>query len=129
MENSSEFYYEKLKSADNPGVILASFYCGLYDLKVSRSEIIMFNKLVKTFSRFTVFFAVLDMVGSKPEKLDHPYGYLYEICKRRFETTHIDSTLQARESLDKEIKKIDEEIEKLEKNRKKLKIPSSEGLE
>lgn len=129
MENSSEFYYEKLRTADNPGVILASFYCSLYDMKVTRSEIIMFNRLVKTFSRFTVYFAVLDMVGSKPNGIDSPYPYLYEICKRRFETTHVDSILQARDSLDKEIKKIDEEIEKLEKSRKKLKIPSSEGLE
>lgn len=129
MENSSEFYYEKLKTADNPGVILSSLYCSLYDIKVSRSEIIMFNRLVKTFSRFTIFFSVLDMKGSKPDRLENPYAYLYEICKRRFESSHQDSILQARQNLDKYIETIDDEIEQLEKEKKKLKIPSSEGLE
>jgi len=129
MENSSEFYYEKLRKADNPGVILASFYCVLYDIEVTRSEVIMMNKLVKTFGRFVVYFSILDMVGSKPSQLDTPYPYLFEICKRRFEITHLDSTIQARESLDKYLANIDEEMEKMLKNKKKVKIPSSKGLE
>ncbi len=129
MENSAEYYYEKLKSDDRPGAVLASLYCSLYNTEVTRSEIIVCNKLVKVFGRFTVYFAILDMVGSKPDALESPYAYLYEICKRRFENMHIDATVQAREDLSKYIARIDEEIQELEKNRKKIKIPSSEGLE
>lgn len=128
MENSAEFYYERLKKEDNPGVILAAFYCSLYDTKVTRSEIIMFNKLVKTYSRFMVFFSILDVSGSYPEQPDKPYALFSAICKKRFELTHLDSTLQSRENLDKYLSKIDEEINQIKKSRKKLRIPSSEGL-
>ena len=128
MENSSDYYYEKLGKENNPGVILAAFYCSLYDMKVTRSEIIMFNKLVKTYSRFIVFYSILDITGTHEKPLDTPYPYLAAICKRRFESAHMDSTLQARESLDRYIASIDKKLEKMEKNKNKLKIPSSEGL-
>ncbi len=127
MENSAEFYYEKLKNSVTPGTVLASLYCVLYNRDVTRSEIIMFNKLLKIFGRFLVFFAVLDMVGSKPSGIDSPYPYLYEICKRKFEAVHGDSSLQARESLEGYIKNLQKEIEK--QSTTKLKIPSSKGLE
>lgn len=127
MENSAEFYYERLKKEENPGVILAAFYCSLYDTKVTRSEIIMFNKLVKTYSRFIVFFSILDVTGSYSERPEKPYPLFSAICKRRFELTHLDTTLQARESLEKYLSNIDEEIKS--NHKKKLKIPSSEGLE
>ena len=127
MENSAEFYYEKLKTADKPGVILASFYCTLYDIQVGRSEVIMFNKLVRTYSRFIVFFTILDVTGSYAVKPDNPYPLFSAICKRRFELTHLDSTIQARESLDKYIANIDEEMRNLKK--KKIKVPPSKGSE
>lgn len=127
MENSAEFYYEKLKDSINPGTVLASLYCTLYSRDVSRSEIIMFNKLLKIFGRFTIFFSILDMVGSKPSGVESPYGYLYEICKRKFEAAHGDSSLQARESLDGYIKNLDKEIKNL--SNQHLNIPSSKGLE
>ncbi len=127
MENSSEYYYELLRKAEKPGVTLAKFYCLLYKKDITRSEITMFNRLMGVFSRFTIFTAILDMHRSQPQGMEDPYAYLHEICIRRFESAHSDSILQARKSLDKYIKSIDEEIEK--NKSKKLKIPSSEGLE
>ncbi len=132
MENSAEYYYEKLKTADKPGVVLATFYCSLYNLDVSKSEIIMFNKLIRTFSRFVVYFGILDTFGSKSMKPpEEPFPYIYEVCKRRFETVHVDSTIQSREPLDKCIAALNERVEEIEeiKSKKKFKIPSSEGLE
>lgn len=125
MENTSEFYYEKLKKAENPGVILATFYCALYGVDVGKSEIIMFNRLLRTFGRFTIFFSILDVAGSKPTKMESPYAYIYEVCKRRFESAHIDTVAQSRRLLDKFIESLDEEIER--NSRKKLKIPPLEG--
>jgi hypothetical protein len=129
MEASSEYYYSQLAKADNPGVILSAFYCGFYGIKQTRSEIIMFNKLLKVFSRFTVFSSVMDLIGSKHMRMEDPYPYLFEICQRKFETTHLDSSLQARESLTKYLEKLDEELEEFKKNRKKLKIPILEEVE
>lgn len=127
MENTSEFYYEKLKSSTNPGPILASLLCILYDKEVSRSEVIMCNKLVKVFGRFTTFFSIIDMAGSYPDYPENPYPLLYTICKRKFEAVHNGVTTQARESLDGYIANIEREIEKMKKQ--KLRIPSSKGLD
>lgn len=127
MENSSEFFYEKLKTAEKPGTILATMYCTLYNIPITKSEIILFNKLLKVFGRFTVFFAILDANGTYQEKIDNPYSLLYTICKRKFETAHSDSIIQSRESLEPFIEGLDKSISKMKKS--KIKIPSSKGLE
>lgn len=127
MENASEYYYERLKNDNKPGVVLANLYCNLYKIKTTRSEIMMFNKLLQTFGRYTVFFSVLDAFGSYPDQADDPYPLIYAICKSRFEKAHNnDFSSPSRESLDRIIKGIDKEIEELKG--KKIKIPSSEGL-
>lgn len=127
MENTSEFYYEKLKNSTNPGSVLAGLYCSLYEFIPTKSEIIMMNRLVKVFGRFTLFFSILDMAGSYPDKVESPYPLLYTICKRKFEQAHGDSLFQSHESLDKFIGNVEKEIQGLKKM--KLKIPSSEGFE
>lgn len=126
MENSSEFFYEKLKTAEKPGTILATMYCLLYEIPVTKSEIIMFNKLIKVFGRFTVFFAIIDASGSYEDRIEKPYPLLYTICKRKFEASHPDATIQSRESLEPFIADLDKSIAKMQKS--KIKIPSSEGL-
>jgi hypothetical protein len=127
MENSADFYYEKLTKSLTPGSVVAALYCSTYSKEVGRSEIIMFNKLIKMFGRNIVFFSVIDMAGSMPEPPDEPYPYIYAICKRRFELAHGESTTQSREPLDKFINDINRQIEKVKS--KKLKIPSTKGLE
>lgn len=127
MENSAEFYYEKLKDNANPGAVLAALYCTLYGSDVTRSEIIMFNKLIKVFGRFIVFFSVIDMAGSYPDSVDNPYSLLYTICKRKFEATHVNGNLQSREPLNKFLSNLDREIENM--NLKRSKLPTSKGLE
>lgn len=127
MENSAEYYYEKLKSSISPGAVIAALYCSSYGTEVGRSEIIMFNRLIKMFGRFTVFFAVIDMIGSIQNKPDESYPYIYAICKRKFEAAHGASSTQAREPLDKFLNDLDKQIEKVKA--KKLKIPSTKGLE
>ena len=127
MENSAEFYYEKLKTSISPGAIVAALYCSSYNIEVGRSQIIMFNRLIKMFGRFTVYFSVIDMLGSMQEAPDEPYPYIYTICKRKFEASHGEFNSQSRESLDKFIADLDKQIEK--QKGKKLKIPSTKGLE
>lgn len=126
MENSSELYYQKLENTTNPGAILAGMYCSLYNVEPTRSEIISMNRLIKVFGRFNVFFGILDMAGGYPDKVDNMYTLLFAICKRKFEAAHAGAFVNSYESLDRVIDKIQLEAEKLRK--KKIKIPSSEGL-
>ena len=127
MENSSEYFYEKLKGNEKPGTILAAMLCSYYDIEVTKSEIILCNKLIRIFGRFTTYFSILDMVGSQPEKPEEMYSYLYTICKRRFESVHSDSTIQSHESLLPYLKSLTKEIEAM--NSDSLNPPSSEGLD
>lgn len=128
MEDSSNYYYNQLAKSDNPGVVLATFYCEQYNKKFTRSEVIMFNRLLRMFNRFLVFFATVDAIGSNPNGMENPYPYIFRICKTRFESSYQDSSIHARESLDKYLQKLDGEIEEFRKIKNKLKIPSSEGL-
>jgi hypothetical protein len=73
----------------------------------------MFNKLIKVFGRFTVFFSTIDLAGSYPNRIDNPYALLYTICKNKFERTHNSSFAQSSTPLDKYLDTIDEEIEKV----------------
>jgi hypothetical protein len=127
MENISELYYEKLRTSTSPGVVLATFYCELYDRTATRSEIIMFNRLLRVFGRFTVFSSVVDMGGSYPEWQENVYPLLYTICKRKFELAHDDAVVQSRESLTRYINGIRKGA--VESKKKKLKIPPAEGLD
>lgn len=126
-ENTSEFFYEKLKGSTNPGAVLAAHYCSLYSMEMSKNVVIMCNRLIKVFGRFTVFFSILDMAGSYPELVENPYPLLYTICKRKFETAHGDILIPSHESLDNLLSSIDKELKQIRK--KNIKIPSSEGLE
>jgi hypothetical protein len=125
-ENTSEFFYEKLKNTTNPGTVLAAHFGSLYNVDVTKSIIILCNRLIKVFGRFTVFFAILDMAGSYPNLTDNPYPLLYTICKRKFEAAHGDLFTKAHEPLDAFLSSIDKELRELKK--KKTKAPSSEGL-
>lgn len=126
MENSSDYYYKKLGETEVPGRILAAMYCSHYELPVTRKEVIMCNKLVGTFGRSLVFFAILRMVGSYPEPQENPYPLLYAICTKKFEDTHVGDTIHSRESLNNYIADIDRQLEKIKKQ--KPKIPPAEGL-
>jgi len=129
MENQAEFYYEKLKSQANPGLVLLEFFREMTGLEGGRSEIIMINRLIKLFGRFTVYFSIMDL--SKNDKLSasgNLYSLLYTICRSRFEKIHSDTFSPAYESLERVIGLIEKEAEKVRKASAKMKVPSSEGL-
>lgn len=127
-ENTVEFYYEKLKDCKNPGPILASHFADLYGVPVNKSIIILCNQLIKTFGRFTVFFAFIDLHGSYPD-LDlnqNVRPLIYRICSRKFESAHGDLFVQAHTPLDSYLSSIDKELKAIKK--RKFKLPTSEGL-
>lgn len=111
-----------MNSSINPGAILAAMYCSLYGLEITRSEIMMCNRLVKVFGRTTVFFSILDMFGSYPAVQQNVRPLLYAICKRRFETAHVNSIVSSRENLDNYVSNKMKEIEKVKKQ--KITIPA-----
>lgn len=127
MENQAEFFYEKLKASVNPGQVLLEFYREIISGSAGRSEVIMINKLVKLFGRFTVYFALMDL--SKYDNKDlsgNLYPLIYTICKSRFEKIHSENFSPTQEPLDKLLKELEKEREKALKA--KGKVPSSEGL-
>lgn len=124
MENQAEFVYEKLKTSTNPARVILDFYREITGKDIS---IMMVNKLLKLFGRFTLYFSVMEL-SKYEDKLDgNVYPLLYTICRSRFEKIHAESFSPSHESLDKSITSLEKEIERVRKMRGKL--PSSEGLE
>lgn len=126
MENQSEFFYEKLKNTQLPNQVLLELLSEVTGRQITRAEIIMINKLLKLFGRFTLFFSILDLSNVKHLE-GSLYGILYTICRNRFEKSHSAEIITAFESLNREISSIERQIEKLKGE--KIKPPSSKGLE
>lgn len=125
MENQAEFYYEKLKATTNSGQVLLEFFREMTNKDAGRSEIILINRLIKIFGRFTVYFAIMEL--SKYDKLEgNLYPLLYAICKSRFEKIHDETFSAAHESLDKFLRDVEKERQKVQ--RSKGKLPTSDDL-
>jgi hypothetical protein len=84
-EALADIYYDKLKDADNPGLTLARFFCELNDKQVDKDKVILFNRLLKLFGRYTIYFAIMDLYGYEGANLDNIYGLLSYYCKSRLE--------------------------------------------
>ena len=126
MENVLEFYYEKLKKEGKPGNIIYLFYGRLFSIEVNKGHLIMFNRLIRIFGRFIVFFAVLDLAGMS--KVDHKnsiYPLMFTICKGRFEKAHPSSLTPHTTKLKTSI--LNRELEKAEK--RNISIPDSSELD
>ena len=128
MENKAEFFYEELKDTITPGKSLAKYYCALYGIEQTKSEITFCNRLVGVFGRFTVFFGISSMAGTYPEVPENPYPLLYAICNNKFEDAHGEATMQSRQNLKKVIEDMREQIAEQRKARKFTPRPA-EGLE
>lgn len=128
MENQAELFYEKLSSSTNPGKILLDFFREITSKDAGKSEIIMINRLIKIFGRFTVYFAILSLSKYEGKLNGDLYPLLFTICQGRFERVHNDASNPAHESLDREINQLDKEAEKVKKAAKKMNVPSPEGL-
>jgi hypothetical protein len=121
MENLAEYYFEKLPQDTNPGLLLAKFFCQSMETTVTKSEIIMFNRLIKLYGRTIPYFAILD-VNSMPEvKLDNPFPLLSYFCKKRIEQKNPEVYNGAYTNLDSKIEKLIGQISAQE-GRKKLKV-------
>jgi hypothetical protein len=110
-----ELYREKLTLESNPGVILARFYCSLYDFNITQDQIKVFNKLLKEFGKENVFYSISDMFTMQNVTHSNIYPLLKYMCKQRvLKTQDIQVPLTST---------IEERVKKLEKARnKKLKV-------
>ena len=111
-ENISEIYYEKLGTTTNPARDLTAFYGSIFEREVGRTEIILFNRLLKLYGRFTVFFAVLDMTSMDNVNFDKPFPLLAYFCKKRLESKN-GSIMTDLLYLDNEVSKLERQIEKM----------------
>lgn len=125
MENKAEFYYEKLKSNVDPAITLREFFTEITGRPVGRVEIIMINRLLKIFGRFTLFFSIMDLSNVRDLR-ENLYGILYTICRNRFEKSHVDGNVRAFEPLNKELASIRKQMEKIKDE--KFTPPDSKGL-
>jgi hypothetical protein len=126
MENTADFYYEKLGATDKPGSVLAKFYEELFSRAYSVQDIIMFNKLIKVYGKYIPYFAILDLFSyEKAEISDNMFGLLAYYCKKRLEQkTDIAVLNDAYKNLDNLASKVFDRIE--EQRDKPLKIKRME---
>ena len=114
-EALADIYYSKLKDADNPGLTLARFFCELNDKTIDKDRVILFNRLLKLFGRYTIYFSIMDLFGYEKADLNgNLYGLLMYYCKNRIEKESKNS-LQS-ENLDDFIS----DIEKQKRTQKKI---------
>lgn len=114
-ESVVDLFFSKLKTAQNPGVVLAQFYGNLFNLEVGRSEIVLFNKLVKLFGRTSVFFSTLD-ISRIETPTEFPYGLLFKVCKTKLEKTlEADLALTSMFSLERRITDLEKDIARVKK--------------
>jgi hypothetical protein len=125
MENLAEYYFEKLPQDTNPGLLLAKFFCQVMDTEVTKSEIMMFNRLIKLYGRSIPYFAILDVGGMDNVKLETPFPLLAYFCKKRIEQKNPEAYNGAYTNLDNKIEKLQAQIIAQE-GRKKLKIKELE---
>jgi hypothetical protein len=113
MENAAEFFYEQLSTTTNPALVLSRFYGEVFDRQYGRSEVIMFNRLLKLYSKFTIYFSILDMTSMDNINFESgTFGLLSYFCKKRLEQKIGESTYNNLIDLEKEITKLEKLIEK-----------------
>lgn len=115
-ENTSEFYYERLTSSTNPGLVLAQFYGNTFSREITKSEIIIFNKLLRLYGRFVVYFSILDMSSMSDINFENIFPLLSFFCKKRLEQKY-GITLVEGQDLNKVATNIEKQIEKQAKSK------------
>lgn len=119
-ENLADLYYEKLSDSGNPGVTLAQFYGSVFGLDVSKKEVIMFNRLLKIYGRFLVYFSILDMTTVRDLNTENPFGLLSFFARKRLDQKYGIIMIES-QNLDRTATTLESKIEKQRKM--KLNIP------
>jgi hypothetical protein len=119
-ENSADLYYERLSNSTNPGLVLAQFFGNVFDRTISRSEVILFNRLLKIYGRFIVYFTILDMSSMSELNFDNLYPLLSYFAKKRLDQKYGIIMVES-QNLDKLANTYEKAIEKQKKT--KLSIP------
>jgi hypothetical protein len=81
-ENLSEYFYEQLKDTGNPGLCLARFYGETFQRNIGKGEVILFNRMLRLYGRFTLYFSILDMSFMKDINHENIAPLLSYFCKK-----------------------------------------------
>ncbi len=112
VENAAEFFYEQLSTTTNPALVLSRFYGEVFNREYGRPEVIMFNRLLRIYSKYTVYFSILDMSSMDNINFEAgTFGLLSYFCKKRIEQKfgiQVSNLI----NLDKDVDRLEKDIEK-----------------
>ncbi len=117
MENAAELFYEQLSTTTNPALVLSRFYGTVFEREYGRPEVIMFNRLLKLYSKFTIYFSILDMTSMDNINFEAgTFGLLSYFCKKRIEQKFGNASANSLVNLEKDIDRLLKNIDTM-KNR------------
>lgn len=115
-EGAAEFYYNKLLKSTNPAIELSHLYRLLLGDggRTIVTDIKSFNRLLQVYSRFNIYFSILELEGASGLDLSNfPYGLIAFQCRKRLEKR--DEEAVSLKNLEKEVERRRKEIEKIKK--------------
>jgi hypothetical protein len=132
MENASEYFYSQLADTKNPGLVLNKMFNELFGTKTDINRIKTFNKLVRLYGRFEVYFALLDMAnwnndGDKFQDKSNPYPLIARFIINRLEKKYQSRSDSYGKDLEPFARKIDKLIKNLEKEKPEMPITFHNG--
>ena len=84
-EPLADFYYEKIKSTDNPIPLFVGFIKALFGIDDVTSLYSQIPKLYKIYGVETLFFSLLDCADMENLNTEKMYGIISYFCKKRLE--------------------------------------------
>lgn len=124
-ENIAEFYADQLNIQNNHGVVLAKFFCELFEIPLEVEKIKTFNKLLKIYSKELVYFSIIDCFDIENVRLKNIYPLISYLCKKRLENKLSKSPNAI--NLTEQSDALSKKVEKSRHKKLKIKNPFEEG--
>lgn len=122
MDSLADAFYSKLEDSENPGNTLANFYSAVFNVPIGVQDIVMFNRLVSIYGKYSVFFSILDLFSFSDANIENNnvHGIISYYCKKRLErqdksAAHYDDLEPLLEEMKKKIEKRREHPLKIQK--------------
>lgn len=120
MDNLVDFYLAKIKDTNNAGEHLYKLYNTLFNAKWSQSTLMQFHRMTRTYGRYRVFFALLDIYDSYVSRkkkfiTENPYPLIVHVIKNSLKEEY-------EGDIEKDSRNLSKYIEEVKKHLKEKKI-------